>query len=175
MLIIGLVAAGIMGTFVVSRQASWRSGTELSAASLAKESMQDLRMAINENTLEGLSLQPGIYVDANMGNPPAGSDVPRDPGGNPVVPNPLNFPAEFARFRTDPGTAPTLAGHGDGRLVVVEDAPRDTDLPPDGIQADELALVDLDGDGQAGVDFDNDGVTDLRRVRVQVRWSSPES
>ena len=156
MLIIGMVAAGIMSAFVFSRRVSWRSGTELSGAGLAKQSVQDLRNAIAGDTAQGLSLAAGLYVDQNMQNPPAGST--RIPA--------LNFPAEFIRFQTDPGTAPTVAGHGDGRLVVVENADEN---------GNSIADEDLDGDGQIGFDFNGDGTTDLRRVRVRVRWSSPES
>lgn len=171
MVIIALVAAGMMGAFVFSRRATWRSGTELSAAVLAQQSADGLRLAAATGVApDGLLLAPGIYVDDSMGNAPAGSTVLVPAGGGP---NPLNFPAEFTRFQTDGGTAATLEGHGDGRLIVVENAPVDTDVPPNGIQADELALVDLDGDSLAGQDFNGDGVTDLRRVRIRVRWTTP--
>ncbi len=173
MLVIGVVAAGILSAFVFSRQVTWRSGTELSGAGLAKQSVDELRQAIGGPAANGLSLAAGIYVDQAMQNAPAGSTLP-DPDGNGPLPNPLNFPAEFTRFQTDAGTAPTLAGHGDGRLIVVENAPVDANNN-NAIDPGELALVDLDGDGQVGIDFDDDGQTDLRRVRVRVKWTSPTS
>ena len=156
MVIIGMVAGGIMTAFVFSRRVSWRSGTELSAASFVQDVTDGLRQAVSNPIPGGLTLAPGIYVDEGMQNPPAGS--------TPLAA--LNFPAEFLRFQTNPGTAPTLAGHGDGRLMVVEQA----DENGNGI-TDE----DLDGDGRIGQDFDGDGVTDLRRVRVRVRWTTPTS
>ena len=158
MVVIAMVAAGIMSAFVFSRRVTWRSGTELSGAGLAKQSVDDLRMAIAGPTPAGLSLAPGIYVDENMQNPPVVG------GNNPVRVPALDFPAEFTRFQTDSGTDPTMAGHGDGRMVVVENADENGNGP-----ADE----DLDGDGQIGLDFNGDNVTDLRRVRVSVKWTTP--
>ncbi|MBI3322504.1 MAG: prepilin-type N-terminal cleavage/methylation domain-containing protein [Candidatus Omnitrophica bacterium] len=180
MVIIAMVAAGIMSAFVFSRQAVLRSGTELSAAGLTRQTVDDLRMAIPQDTLDGLSLVPGIYVDDNMQNIPPGSIRPDPDGPGGPIRNPLNFPPEFVQFQTDPGTPPAgwtvpLEGHGDGRMVVVENAPVDNNPANGQIDPAELNAVDRDGDGQAGQDFDGDGVTDLRRVRVRVRWSSPET
>lgn len=168
MVVIALVAAGVMSAFVFSRRVTWRSGTELSGAGLAKQSVDDLRMAIAGPTAEGLSLEPGIYVDQVLGAPGGGAPA----GSTPTAA--LDFPAEFTRFQTtanwnpDPQGAatPALAGHGDGRLIVVENADENGNGP-----ADE----DLDGDGQIGLDFDGDGVTDLRRVRIRVRWTTPSA
>ena len=71
----------------------------------------------------------------------------------------LDLPADFLRFQSDPGAAGgtvAMATHGDGRMVVVEDITQD-----------------LDGDGQRGLDLNGDGTTDLRRVRIRVKWTSP--
>ena len=169
MVIIAMVAAGSMSAFVFGRQVTWRSGTELSAAGLTKQTIDALRMAVGANAPNGLSLQPGIYVDPGMGNAPV-------VGGNNPIPLPaLSFPVEFVRFQTNGGTAATINGHGDGRLVVVENSPQDNNPANGQIDPAELQAVDLDGDGLAGIDFDGDGVTDLRRVRVRVRWTSPSA
>lgn len=161
MLIIGLVATGIITAFIFSRRVSWRSGTELSGSSLVTEVAENLRSAVAAPLANGLSLNPGIYVDEGMnddgGNVPAGAvEVPG-----------LNLPNDFQRFLTSPGSAgATVAAgnHADGRLVVVERA----DENGNGI-ADE----DLDGDGQVGLDLDGNGTTDLRRVRIRVKWTTP--
>lgn len=147
MLIIGLVATGLITAFIFSRRMTWRSGTELSGANLVQETVEALRGPLN-----GLTLAPGIYADENMLNPPAGVNAPRIAG--------LNFPADFRRFQ-DPasgvaGATVAAADHGDGRLVVVENAGQN-----------------FDGDGRSGVSFDNGATTALRRVRVRVKWTSP--
>ena len=164
MLVIGLVATGILTAFVFSRRVTWRSGTELSGSGLVAETAEALRGAVGGNLPNGLSLQPGIYVDENMGAPrPATSTQISG----------LNFPANFLRFQSANATGPNLGDtdndgnpdHGDGRVVVVERS----DENGNGI-ADE----DLDGDGQIGLDLD--GVlttTELYRVRVRVKWTSP--
>ena len=161
MLIIGMVASGILTAFVFSRRIGWRSSTELSGGSLVTEVAESLRDSILGTLPNGISLEPGIYVGEDMnddgGNVPAGAI--ETPG--------LSLPADFQRFRTAPGSAgATVAAnnHADGRLVVVE-------------QADEnlngIADEDLDGDGQIGLDVDGDGRTDLERVRIRVKWTSP--
>ncbi len=158
MLIIGLVATGIITAFIFSRRMTWRSGTELSGSWLVTETAEALRAPL----ANGLSLTPGIYVDQRMANAGPFAGVPpafnAPAGANPIAG--LNLPTDFrTRFQTNVGAAGTVAAasHGDGRLVVVEDG------------------VDLDGDGQAGVDVSNppDGIIDLRRVRVRVKWTSP--
>jgi len=151
MLVIGLVATGIVTAFIFSRKVTWRSSTELSGASLVTGMADELRAAVSGPTAAGLTLQPGIYVDQNMQNPPATA--------TPLAA--LNLPDNFLRFQTDAGTAgSTVAAdnHGDGRLVVVENVGQD-----------------LDGDGQAGLDLNGDGTTDLRRVRVRVKFTSPST
>ena len=176
MVIIAVVAAGIMNAFVFSRQVTWRAGTELSGAGLTRQTVDELRQAITAPLPNGLTLQPGIYVDQVLGNAGNGAPVGSIPAAG------LNFPAEFTRFQVttnrnpDPQAAntPRLAGHGDGRVVVVENAPVDSNGNGT-IDPNELAAVDLDGDGQAGQDLNGDGITDLRRVRVRVRWTSPTS
>ena len=162
MLVIGLVATGIITAFVFSRRVTWRSSTELSGSGFTVEVTESLRRAINapQATLpnNGLSLKPGVYVDQNMQNPPAGATAIQG----------LNFPPDFqAKFQKDTGTAGATvaaANHGDGRMVIVEKA----DENGNGI-ADE----DLDGDGQIGLDFNGDQKTDLERVRVRIKWTSP--
>ena len=155
MVIIGLIAGGVMSAFVFGRRVTIRSSTELSGYTLIRGSAELLRGAGQQAVPPAgeLTLATGIYVDQNMASPPAA-------GG--VVPTPLqilNLPDDFrTRFLTNEGRtpAPTFANHGDGRVVVVEEA------------------VDLDGDGGAGIDFNGGGV-DLRRVRVKVRWTTPTS
>ena len=153
MLVIGLVATGIITAFIFSRRMTWRSGTELSSSGLVTETAEALRGAVGGALANGLSLAPGVYADQNMQNRPAGA--------TPIAG--LNLPADFqARFQTDPGTGGSTvaaANHGDGRLVVVEEG------------------ADLDGDGQTGLDVSApaDGVVDLRRVRVRLKWTSPTS
>ena len=154
MLVIGLVATGIVTAFIFSRRVTWRSSTELSGSGFVTETAEALRSAVVP-LANGLSLTPGIYVDQNMQNPPAGATAIAG----------LNFPNEFqTRFQTDPGTGPNLGDtdgdlepdHGDGRVVVVENAGQD-----------------LDGDGAGGVSFDGGVTTALRRVRIRVKWTSP--
>ncbi len=152
MIIIGLVATGLITAFIFSRRMTWRSGTELSVANLAQQTAEILRTAgqVAPPPAGQLSLAPGVYSDQNMQNSPA-------PAANQLAA--LNFPADFTRFQTNNGVAGAtvaLANHGDGRLVVVENAGQD-----------------LDGDGQSGVSFDGGATTALRRVRVRVKWTSP--
>ena len=158
MIVIGFVATGIITAYIFSRRVTWRSGTELSGASLVNETAETLRAAVGGPLANGLTLAPGVYVDSHMLHPPAGA-VTLPVGGD--GPNPLDFPGDFLRFQTDPGVAGSTvaaANHGDGRLVVVEDA-----------------SADLDGDGQRGLSFDGGATTALRRVRVRVKWTSPTS
>lgn len=179
MLIIGLVSTGLITAFIFGRRMTLRSGTELSGANLVQETAEILRTAgqLALPPAGELSLAPGVYVDQRMRN--EHPTRPNTPAFNfPASATSLaalNLPDDFARFQSDPGTGTSvaLANHGDGRVVVVENAPVDTDVPLNGIQADELDLVDLDRDGRAGLDFNNDGTTELRRVRVRVKWTSP--
>ena len=155
MLVIGLVATGIITAFIFSRRMTLRSGTELSGSTLVTEVAESLRGAVSGPTASGLTLAPGIYVDQNMQNPPAAGGFAATPLAV------LNLPADFQRFQSSSGTAGSTvasADHGDGRLVVVENLGQD-----------------LDGDGQTGLDLNGDGVTDLRRVRIRVKWTSPAS
>ena len=158
MMIMATVATGIITAFIFSRKVSWRSSTELSGAGLVTETADSLRGAVAGPMANGLTLEPGIYVDNGMPNRPAGAvTLPVGGGG----PNPLNFPADFLRFQ-DPasgvgGATVARANHGDGRLVVVENAGQD-----------------LDGDGFSGVSFDGGTTTALRRVRVRVKFTSPQ-
>lgn len=172
MVIIGLIAGGVMSAFVFSRRVTIRSGTELSGYTLIRGSAEVLRGAgqVANPPAGELTLAMGIYVDQNMVSPPAAGGV------NPARLPTLDLPADFrTRFQTNTGRtpAPTFAGHGDGRVVVVE-SPVDTNgngrLDPP-----ELAAADLDGDGGTGIDFNGDGRVDLRRVRVKVRWTTPTS
>ena len=157
MLVIGMVATGIVTAFIFSRKVTWRSGTELSGAGLVTETAEALRGAVGAPMANGLSLAPGIYSNATMQNSPAPNDAAHRIAG-------LNLPADFQRFLTNNGTGPNIGDtnadgqpdHGDGRLVVVEDT-----------------AADLDGDGQRGLDLNGDGVTDLRRVHIRVKWTSP--
>lgn len=156
MVIIGLVAGGVMGAFVFARRVTIRSGTELSGYTLIRGSAELLRGAGQQAVPPAgeLTLATGIYVDQNMQSPPVGGGV------NPTPLQTLNLPDDFrTRFQTNTGRtpAPTFAGHGDGRVVVVEEA------------------ADLDGDGGQGIDFNGDGRIDLRRVRVKVKWTTPTS
>ncbi len=153
MLVIGLVSTGIVTAFIFSRKVTWRSSNELSGAGLVNETAEALRGAVGATMANGLSLTPGIYSNATMQNSPAPNDAAHRLAA-------LNPPADFQRFLTDAGTAGgTVAAvnHGDGRLVVVEGA------------------VDLDGDGATGLDVSDppDGIIDLRRVRIRMKWTSP--
>lgn len=147
MVIIGIITSGLMTAFAFSRRLSHRSGSELSVTGYVQEVAEQLRGAVQGNLANGLTLTPGIYVDNNMQNPPAGATRLAA----------LNLPAEFpARFLSSPGVSGgtvALANHGDGRVVVVE------------------ALVDLDGDGLTGIDLGGGQI--LRRVRVRVKWTTP--
>lgn len=164
MLLMGFVAAGAMGAFVFGRRMSIRSATELDAAQLQSQIMENLRMAVGGPSPGGLLLDPGVYVDelmAQRGEQPAGAIVLGD--GNPDTPdNPLNFPPAFVRFSVAGGGSDAIP---DGTVLWVENSDEDGD----GIDGDE----DLDGDGLAGIDFDGDDVTDLRRVRLRINWTSP--
>ena len=153
MLVIGLVATGIVTAFIFTRRMTWRSGTELSSASLVTEVAEGLRGAAAGPLPNGLTLTPGIYVDQHMGT--GGGNVP---AGATAIAG-LNLPADFQRFLTDPGqggATVAAANHADGRMVVVEDT-----------------SADLDGDGQTGLDLDGNGTADLLRVRIRTKWTSP--
>lgn len=175
MMIIGLVATGIVTAFIFSRRITWRSGTELSGSGLVTEVAEALRGAVSgpitTGPNAGLNLNPGIYVDRKMANagPFTGNNPPFIPpaGATPLAA--LDLPADFQKFQTSVGTAGATvaaANHGDGRVVTVERA----DENGNGI-ADE----DLDGDQQIGLDLDGNGTTDLRRVRVRVKWTTPST
>ncbi len=149
MVVIGLVSSGIVTAFVFSRRVTHRSGSELSAVGLAQETTEALRGAVAAPLANGLTLTvPGIYVDQNMQNRPAGSTQVAG----------LNFPAEFTRYQTaalaDPGQPAGVNNHGDGRIYIVEEG------------------ADLDGDGFSGLDVDNSGTIDLRRVKVRIQWTT---
>lgn len=169
MVIITMVAGGIITAMIQSRRVTIRSSSELSTSGLVSEVSEALRSAVNgpitTGPFTGFDLtQPGIFADANMQNPPAGA----------TLVNSLVLPDDFrTAFQTSAGTGTTMANHGDGRVVVVENAPRDNNPANGAIDPAELAAVDLDGDGQAGIDFDNNGTTDLRRVRVKVKFTAP--
>ena len=174
MLVIGTVATGILTAFVFSRRLTLRSGSELAAMGFVEEISEQLRGATQADLANGLTLGRGVYVDANM---PVSGRPNALVAGVPTAPlAALNLPPDFqARFQTNQGRTPdhTWANHADGRVYVVEDAPRD-DNPANGqIDPAELQAVDLDGDGLAGIDFNNDSITDLRRVRVKVRFTTP--
>ena len=150
MIVIGMVAAGIFTAFIFSRKVTWRSSTELSGAGLVTQTSESLRGAIAADMANGLSLASGIYVDQNMVNPPTGATAIRG----------LNLPDDFrTKFQISPGvTGSTVQGvnHGDGRMVVVENAGEDRD-----------------GDGRGGISFDGGATTALRRVRIRIKWTSP--
>lgn len=173
MVIITMVAGGIITAMIQSRRVTIRSSSELSTAGLVSEVAEALRSAVNgpitSGDFAGADLTvPGIFVDANM-------NAATRPAGATAVAS-LNLPDDFrTAFQTGVGTGTTMANHGDGRVVVIENAPVDNNPANGSIDAAELAAVDLDGDGQAGIDFNNDGVTDLRRVRVKVKFTAPTS
>ena len=182
MLILALVTGGIFTAFVFSRRVNWRTEGELLAQNYSAQVAEDLRLAVAGASPSGLRLAAGVWVDDKLANagafagqnppfiPPPGADVPRDGAGNPINPNPLNFPAEFAaRYQTNPGTAANWTQHGDGRIIVVEGF---SDV--DGNGTATIAENDLDGDGQVGFDFDGDRATDMHRVRVKVQWATPQ-
>lgn len=77
-----------------------------------------------------------------------GTDYVGDPPANSTALATLNFPPQLARF---------LREDGDGRMVIIEEN------------------NDLDGDGFAGQDLDGDGTVDLRRVRVEVNFTTPSA
>ncbi len=167
MMVIGLVAAGIMKSFVTSRRLSHRSGSELSTMGLVEEVSEQLRAAAQAPLPNGLTLARGVYVDDFMlagARPPGAVVLP--------APNPLNLPADFrARFQTNQGRTPaaTWVDHADGRVYVVEDG---VDANGNGT-IDPGELDDLDGDGLTAIDFDGRFPVDLRRVRVKVRFTTP--
>jgi len=155
MLVIGLVATGIVTSFIFSRRVTWRSGTELSSSSLVTEVAEGLRGAIGGDLPNGLSLAPGVYVDEHMGT--GGGNVP----AGAIAIAGLNLPADFQRFLTNTGSAGATvaaANHADGRMVIVENAGEDRD-----------------GDGQGGISFDGGVTTALRRVRIRIKWTSPNA
>ena len=160
MVVIALVAAGILNAFTFSRRMGARAGTELSGETYAQQISEELRRAVGGNLPSGLTLNPGVYVDTNMTDPPPAAIRLGDPDGNGPLQPPLDFPAAFRRYQTSGkpmASAASVKNHGDGRMVVVED------------------LVDLDEDGQVGLNFDGDATVDVRRVRVQVQWTTPTS
>ena len=174
MLILALVTGGIFTAFVFGRRVNWRTEGELLAQNYTSQVAEDLRLAVSgASPVTGLRLVPGVYVDdrlatAPFNKPTPAADVPRDAGGAPVVPNPLNFPVDFtAKYQTNPGTAVSWTQHGDGRIMIVEGG---VDTNGNGNPVDDN---DLDGDGQVGFDFDGNGITDMFRVRVKVQWSTP--
>lgn len=164
MLLMGFVAAGAMGAFVFGRRMSIRSATELDAAQLQSQIMENLRMAVGGDSPGGLRLEAGIYIDDfyDLDDVPAGAIyLPDNDPINPPV-NPLNFPPAFRRFQLD--SDDDSDNIPDGTLLTVENF----DENDNGI-GDE----DFDGDGLIGLDFDGDGVTDLRRIRLRINWTSP--
>jgi len=151
MLLITMVATGIMAAFVFGRRVTLRSGAEMTFDALATQVAEDLRLATAGNSPNlNIPLAEGIYH---------GTDVVNGPPGATTIAA-LNFPAGMVRFLTRDGNgtlAAVLTDNCDGRFVIIEE------------------VTDLDGDGVAGNDLSNpvDGVTDLRRVRVIVNFTTP--
>ena len=153
MLVLGLVAGGIFTAFVFGRRVTLRSESELVGYNWLQAVAEQLRLSVGSAGPEGLpKLAPGVYVDEKMKNT-AGWHSP--PGSAALAV--LNLPAEFqAKYQTGPGTADNFTNHGDGVVMVVEDQ-----------------TADLDGDGKRGLDFNADGQTDLFRVRLYIKKTTP--
>ncbi|MBI3317842.1 MAG: type II secretion system protein [Candidatus Omnitrophica bacterium] len=153
MLIMGMITSGIFVAFVFARQVSQRSESELQAIAAMQTIGEETRLAVGQTSPMGLNMDTlanGIWVDQFMVQPPATAQVLTA----------LDMPADWrARYQTNAGRTPaaTLADHGDGRMMIIED------------------LVDLDGDELAGVDLNPSRPgAELRRVQVRVRWTSPK-
>ncbi len=164
MLLITMVATGIMAAFVFGRRVTLRSGAEMAFEGLATQVAEDLRLATDGDSPNLLiPLEEGIYYGTDVvGGPPVPADhllpalefpVIRNAAGNIRGDSPSRF-----RVRAGDGTLQAvLADACDGRFVIIEE------------------VTDLDGDGETGSDFSvpADGVTDLRRVRIIVNFTTP--
>ncbi|MCM8794623.1 MAG: prepilin-type N-terminal cleavage/methylation domain-containing protein [Candidatus Omnitrophica bacterium] len=150
MLIFTLVTGGVFSAFVFSRKVNWRSETEIMVQHHIQEVQEKLRLAVAGALADGTTLAPGYYVDNNMASPPNAAN-----GTAATKVTWLNLPTELQRFAT---------ASGEGVYLYVERA----DENNNGI-TDE----DYDGDTLIGQDFDNDDVTDTRRVRLRIRWTVP--
>lgn len=162
MLILGLVTAGVFTAFVFGYRVNLRAEGELMARNYSSQTMEQLRLSVSGvNPNGGLVLQPGVWVDDKLfgfPNKPPNAVLPTDARGNLLNPNPLNLPADFAaKYQTNRGTASDWTNHGDGRILIIEDA-----------------SVNLDDDPQKGLNFTGTaGNTDIYRVKVKVKWSTP--
>ncbi|MBI3616292.1 MAG: type II secretion system protein [Candidatus Omnitrophica bacterium] len=161
MVILGLVASGIFSVFVFGRRVSFRSESELVGINWLQAVADQLRLSVGGTGPAGLpKLAPGVYVDQKLGNSgPFASQRPpfKPPTATATARVELDLPAEFqARYQTAPGTANDFSNHGDGVVMVVEDH-----------------VTDLDGDGKKGLDFNGDGQTDLYRVRLYIKKTTP--
>ena len=159
MTILAMVSGGFFTAFSVSRRIHWLSETQIMVQNHCQEMMEGFRSAvagdIASGPLKGLTLQPGYYVDTKMPNPPNSPS-----GAAPTRLAALNFPPDLQRFQT---------AAGDGVYLYVERADeKDANGNPS-------PGTDYDGDGLKGVSFNinNNGKTDLRRVRVRVQWTVP--
>ncbi len=152
MLIFALVTSGIFTAFAFSRKVSWRSETEIMVQGHIQRVTEKLRLAVAAALGDGTTLAPGYYVDNIMTSPPNSSSVP---AVAPVKATWLNFPTELQRFQT---------AAGEGVYLYVERADEN---------ANGIADEDFDGDGLIGRDFNGDNVTDLRRVRMRIKWTVP--
>ena len=178
MLILGLVTGGIFTAFVFGRRVNIRSETELVGYTCLQATMEQVRLSVGGNSPGGLPKStPGVYVDDKLANAgafvggsfktPPGAGVPKDGSGNPIVPNPLNLPPEFqTKYQTNPGTANDWNNHGDGMVMVVEKS---------GENNNGIADEDLDADGKIGLDFNGDRKTDLYRVRLYLKKTTPST
>ena len=180
MLLLVLVVSGVFAALVFSRRTTFRSESDLVAYNHIQRVLERLRLAAGNPVEAGAPdflnpgpLAPGVYVDEKLGNagPFAGQDPKFKPPVAGAIPLPdLDLPADFqTRYQTDPGTDNTwlqndgVQEHGDGVVLIVEAA-------DDGAGPSE----DLDGDGRAGLDFNGDGATDLFRVRLYLKKTTPQ-
>jgi len=154
MVVLGLVASGIFAAFVFGRRVSFRSESELMGANWLQAVAEQLRLSVGGNSPGGLpQLSPGVYVDEKMKTTGWHS-----PSGSTAL-SALNPPTDFQdRYQTDPGTEDDFTKHGDGVVLVVEDH-----------------TEDKDSDGKQGLDLDGDGQTDLYRVRLVLKKTTPST
>ena len=149
MVILGLVTGGVFSAFVFSRRVTNRSQAQTLIQNYMVQLNEQLRRAmagdIAAGPFQGLTLNPGVYVDENMVRiPPLATRLAA-----------LNLPPDLRIYQNRPGTADDWTGYGDGVILVVEE------------------LADLDGDGLTGQDFDGDRIVDLRRATIRIRWNPP--
>ncbi|PIQ83068.1 MAG: hypothetical protein COV76_00570 [Candidatus Omnitrophica bacterium CG11_big_fil_rev_8_21_14_0_20_64_10] len=164
--LVGLVAAGLIGSLVLIRQGGWRSNSESEMGEYAQRIAEELRTVVTGARADGLDLAPGFYVgsdyqDYDWDPDTAGRQDPANACGATIVPidaldvSVLN--PGLVRFN------PRIAYY-------VEDMV--TQVAPNGAEDPNDKTGCSLGAGRAA-DADGDGTMDLLWTKITIDWDAP--